>query len=501
MRPEKKSNQPQVVNVPRSNHHLLLWSLLIVALMRLSTLGMYPLMDKTEARYAEIAREMVATNNWVTPQLDPGVPFWGKPPFSFWLTAISFKIFGINELAARLPSWILSVLTVYLVYLLGTKLKNQTLGLLSAIILSTTGLFLGSAGSVMTDPSLVFSMTLSMVALAMSFLAESTKDKKRWGYLFFVGAGISFLAKGPVGWVLTFLPIVAWCIWHKQWKLLKINLPWGTGILLTLIIAIPWYVLAEQATPGFLKYFFVGEHWQRFVQKGWAGDLYGSAHAQFKGMIWFLMIPATMPWIFLLAAMAVRWFKDERLHKLKDDVWLSYLVLWLLSPLVFFSLASNILITYLLPSLPAFAILMAAALRSFNEELTPRPWFFSFKAFKYTALFFPLVGLLAAMTFLPIEGRRNSQWDIARLFQELRKDQTGSLFYIQSMPQSADFYAGGDAILVQDHYQQRLETELSDDNDDFFVIQKSDLNKFSPDLLTKIHKVGKFNKNILYREM
>lgn len=503
MKPEKNTKPPQAVNPLQFNHHFLLWALFVVALIRFSTLGMYPLMDKTEARYAEIAREMVATHHWITPQLDPGVPFWGKPPFSFWLTAISFKIFGINEFAARLPSLILSLLTVYLIYILGTKLKDQTLGLSSAIILSTTGLFLGSAGSVMTDPSLVFSMTLSMVSLAMSFLVESKKDKKCWGYLFFISIGISFMAKGPIGWVLTFLPIMIWCIWHKQWKYLKINLPWGTGILLTLMIAIPWYFLAEQATPGFLKYFFIGEHWQRFVQKGWTGDLYGSAHAQPKGMIWLMMIPAAMPWIFLLAAMAVWCFKnkDVRLRKLKDDVWLSYLVFWLLSPLLFFSLAGNILITYLLPSLPAFAILMAAALRSCNDEKTTRPWFSSFNAFKYTALFFPLVGLLAAVTFLPIEGRKNSQWDLVRVFKELRKDKTGSLFYIQSMPQSADFYADGDAVLIQDHYQEKMATELSDDNDDFFVIQESDLKKFSSELLAKIHEVGKFNKNILYQEI
>ncbi len=500
---ENKSKQLQASDIRPYNHIFLFWAIIAVFLIRLFTLGMYPLMDKTEARYAEIAREMVATNNWITPQLDPGVPFWGKPPLSFWLTAISFKIFGINEWAARLPSLILSIWTVYFVYLLGTKLRGQTFGLLSAIILSTTGIFWASAGSVMTDPSLVFAMTLSMISFAMVFLVESKADKMRWGYLFFIALGVSFITKGPIGWVLTWLPLTVWCIYHKQWNQLKQYLPWKKGICLTFMIAIPWYILAEQATPGFLKYFFIGEHFQRFIHKGWSGDLYGSAHAQPKGMIWVLMIPATMPWVILLAGMFTGWFKnfDHRLLKLKNNLWLSYLLLWCLSPLVFFTLAGNILITYLLPSLPAFAILMAIALSPFNNKLVVRPWFFSFKTFKYAALATPLVGLMAALTFLPVLGRKNSQWDLVKIFETQRTDKTGSLFYIQGMPPSADFYANGDAVLIQDEYQQKVENVLANHHDDFFVIQECDLNKFSPKILAYIYPIDKFNKNILYREL
>ena len=79
------------------------WVVLVAFMIRLTTLGLYPLGDTTEARYSEIARKMVETGNWITPQFDYGVPFWGKPPLSTWTRAASFELFGVSEFAARLP--------------------------------------------------------------------------------------------------------------------------------------------------------------------------------------------------------------------------------------------------------------------------------------------------------------------------------------------------------------------------------------------------------------
>ena len=94
----------------------LLYLILAAAILRLLSLALYPLMDTTEARYAEIARIMVELDDWVTPWFDYGVPFWGKPPMSFWLTAISFKTFGVNEFAARLPHWLAGLAVVWLTW-------------------------------------------------------------------------------------------------------------------------------------------------------------------------------------------------------------------------------------------------------------------------------------------------------------------------------------------------------------------------------------------------
>jgi len=125
--------------------------LAVIALTRLVSLGAFPLMDPTEGRYADIARVMVESGNWVTPQLEPGVPFWGKPPLWFWLTSLCYKVFGVHEFSARLPSFLFAVLTAALTFALGNSLRGKVFGLCCAVILSTSTLFYVIAGLVMLD--------------------------------------------------------------------------------------------------------------------------------------------------------------------------------------------------------------------------------------------------------------------------------------------------------------------------------------------------------------
>src|SRR5215467_11131131 len=94
----------------------LLYALGVLALLRMVSLGLYPLMDHTEARYADIARRMLQANDWITPWIGDGVPFWGKPPLSFWATRLSFEALGINEFAARLPHFLLGGLVAWAVW-------------------------------------------------------------------------------------------------------------------------------------------------------------------------------------------------------------------------------------------------------------------------------------------------------------------------------------------------------------------------------------------------
>src|SRR5690606_11878968 len=113
------------------------------------------------------------------------------------------------------------------------------------------------------------------------------------------------LAKGPVGIVLTVFPIAGWTVAFRSVGRVYTRLPWLSGTALTLLMGVPWFVLAEWKTPGFLRYYLVGEHFLRYVQSDWPGDLYGSAHARPRGTIWFYLLMVTLPWIFLIPA-AVR---------------------------------------------------------------------------------------------------------------------------------------------------------------------------------------------------
>lgn len=138
--------------------------------------------------------------------------------------------------------------------------------------------------------------TLSMAAFRIAINNKS--DRTIWGYLFFVGLAIGLLAKGPVALVMIGLPTFLWTLWRRKWSQVRQQLPWVTGLLLMNLLSAPWYLLAEYKTYGFLEYFFVGEHWKRFMVRGCKGDLYGSAHAMPRGIIWLFWLLAAFPWSF-----------------------------------------------------------------------------------------------------------------------------------------------------------------------------------------------------------
>src|SRR5512143_60375 len=158
------SNPPAAVrvSVAPDERRWLLWLLLFAIAVRIATLGAYPLMDNTEARYAEIARKMIETGDWITPQFQYGVPFWSKPPLSTWLTAGTYAALGVNEFAARFSSLVCCLVVLWITVDLARRRAIAGLGLKTALVLFTTPLFFISAGAVMTDPALTVGTTLSM---------------------------------------------------------------------------------------------------------------------------------------------------------------------------------------------------------------------------------------------------------------------------------------------------------------------------------------------------
>lgn len=180
-----------------------------------------------------------------------------------------------------------------------------------------------------------------------------------WGHLFFVGLAIGLLAKGPTAVVLTGIPIFLWLAIGWRWRLLA-RLPWLTGLAITVALTAPWYLAAEIKTPGFLRYFLIGEHIERFLVPGWDGDLYGTGHDQPKGMIWLFAAGVFLPWTAFAATLAVSPGKVGHAIRASDDGWLGYLALWSLSPLLLFTPAANILPAYVLPGVPAMSLLLVA---------------------------------------------------------------------------------------------------------------------------------------------
>jgi len=435
----------------------LLWLLVSVLAIRLGLAAALPFADTTEPRYAEIARIMAETGDWITPWFDYGVPFWGKPPLSFWTQALAFDLLGVTEFAGRLPSWLANAGIVYLIYATTRFLhttpdseRARTSGLWAALIYSTTALGFLSAGTVMTDSFLVLATTLVLASLIIRLQGGPAI----WGWLFFIGLALGLLAKGPLTLVLTGLPVFVWVALTRQWQTLWSSLPWVRGTLVMLLLALPWYVLAELKTPGFLDYFIVGEHFKRFLVSDWQGDLYGNAHDFTRGTIWLYLVMASFPWglIALIGWGLGRW-RGARL----DTGWqprrrgITGLVLaCALTPAVFFTFSGNILWTYVLPGLPFLAALTAGLFTTTSGRAVPK---YALAA----ALLIPAVGTAAGGWYALNPGQLKTERELIARLDALPGTVPGDLCYLNKAPFSARFYSRGKVrIMTPEALERRL---------------------------------------------
>lgn len=473
-----------------------LWGVLAVAAMvRLLSLGSYPLADTTEARYGEIARLMAATGDWITPQIHQGVPFWGKPPLSTWLSAISIRVLGVNEFAIRVPSFLLALLVLAMVYFIAVRQRGRDFALVATVVLALSALFFVSSGAVMTDPALLLGTTLSMIAFWRAMTAKE-RSALVWGYLFFVGLAIGLLAKGPVALILVGLPVGAWVVWQRQWGHVWRRIPWFSGLALCLALSAPWYYLAELKTPGFLDYFLIGEHWKRFMVSGWQGDLYGNAHSRPLGTIWLYGLVTALPWsLVLLASFFRKEFRQKAGLLLKRrDGWGVYLVLWSVAPMVFFSLAGNILWTYVLPGLPAFALLVAELMLPGQPEdsarrILPEPAVGKMMGVAVTTtLVFVLAWILVAGQIVP---PRKCQKGLIAAYQTARAESAGDLIYLFKRPHSAEFYSRGRALFVEQPAE--VDRYFQNGSNDYFAIKDGDLSRLPAEVRQRVTKLGEFN--------
>ena len=415
-----------------------LWYLLAFALiLRLLSLATYPLMDTTEARYGEMARLMVETGNWLTPQFDYGVPFWGKPPLFTWMSAAGIELFGLSEFAVRAPHWLAGVFTILLIAYFAKRTGQSAL--VAAVVLATCGIFSIAAGAVMTDIALTLAMTIAMLGFYLCWKGEgSQRTNNAWGYVGFVGLACGLLAKGPVATVIMGIAVFPWLVLQHgligAFKALWQRFPIVSGLALMLAIALPWYIMAEMATPGFIDYFIVGEHFKRFVVSGWEGDLYGSAHDEARGMIWVFWIQAAAPWSIVLPILAFARRQKIKEQNQTHSGLFSFLICWLISPLLLFTMAGNILPAYVLPGIPALGLLVAMLVVEKDKK-----WFSS------VALVLPVL-LMIAMVYLNL-GKANEKSDRI-IFNHIEDDAPS--YYIGKRPFSGQFYSLGQAKKITD---------------------------------------------------
>jgi 4-amino-4-deoxy-L-arabinose transferase-like glycosyltransferase len=328
-------------------------SWLILAALWLTLLflaGLRPLAVPDEGRYGEVGRWMLVSGDWLTPRLN-GMPFFHKPPYLYWLEAISLAIFGVNELAVRLVPALHAGLMLTVLYLAARAISTEHIARRAAIMLGCSLSFLVGGQYVNHDMLVATWIGMAIWCFAFAFVAGMTPDV--WlARLGFVACALGMLSKGLIGIALPGLVIFVWLIWTGQFKKI-LFLPWLSGLALFAVIALPWFVLSQQTYPDFFNYMFVGQQFNRYT-----AAVYNNPQPW-----WFYLLALSLllfPWVFF-ALSQVRRVTAATLtaSASMDAVWWKLCWVWVVAILVFFSIPHSKLIGYILPVIPPLALLSA----------------------------------------------------------------------------------------------------------------------------------------------
>jgi 4-amino-4-deoxy-L-arabinose transferase-like glycosyltransferase len=316
-------------------------------------LGERPLFDPDEGRYAEIPREMLNGGDWVIPHLNALV-YLEKPPLQYWLTALAFQALGQSEFAARLCTGLAGYLALLTVFLVGRDLWGFDAGLRAALLTAASALF------VLLGHQLTLDMLLSfwlLAALGCFLAAQARRDiPRRWrGWMLgcWAAMALAVLTKGLIGVLIPGATVGAYLAWQRDWTLLRrLNFRWGLPLFTA--IAAPWFVLAARANAHFLRFFFIREHFLRFATP-----------IEHRTQPWWFFMPVLvvgiMAWL-PQAARALLVVPGQRVQRGQFDA-LRLLWIWCVFVLVFFSISDSKLIPYILPAIPALALLCAGGER------------------------------------------------------------------------------------------------------------------------------------------
>lgn len=371
-----------------SSSHLLVIAAVVLSVVWFGMLGTYRLLDPDEGRYAEIPREMIASGDWVTPHLN-GLKYLEKPPLQYWATAIAFSVFGQHEWTARIWTALTGFLGILLIGSLGARIYGRNVGLIAAAV-QAGSLFYAVLGHVSTlDMGLCFGLQASLTGMVLLVHAPDRRAQVQASLTLAVGVALAFLSKGLVGIAIPVCVAALYVAVTRDWKFILHARPWWT-ITVLLLLAAPWIIAAADRNPEFLRYFFVHEHFQRFLSR---------VHDRYEP-VWFfipILLVGFMPWTpFLPEAMRNAW----RACRAGDRV-ATLLGIWSLFILLFFSVSQSKLIPYILPLFPALALLTARSLATMTPWIVARYLYISCAIWSSIAI----VGIVLYLTSVQLEIR------------------------------------------------------------------------------------------------
>jgi 4-amino-4-deoxy-L-arabinose transferase-like glycosyltransferase len=324
-------------------------------------LGNRGLNEPDEGRYSEMGREMLVTGDWLVPHLN-GVPHYAKPPWIYWCVALSFKLFGFNEWAARLPSAIAAAFTAWVVYCFGRKMESVVAGVISSLILVSMGLFFFTARLITPDMVLTACITFSIYCF-WSWQFEGC-TRSRWLWLMYVTMGIGFLDKGLLAIAIVFLTIIPFILIEKRYSYL-LHLKLIPGLVLVLAIALPWFLILCQLNPELYDFYLNGEIKDRLV----------SGHGRYHEVWYHLAFLPLDCWPWTLFIGYAIWIHVQRWRASAIDSPISiFLLCWFAVPFIFYSLLNSKLPTYILPVMPPLSLILGVWWGRWVQSSLTAPW-------------------------------------------------------------------------------------------------------------------------------
>ena len=324
---------------------------LIVAALYLLFLGRHGLHESDEGRYAEIAREMKDSGDLLIPTLN-GVPHFQKPPVIYWSTAASLAVLGENEMAARMVSLLAALGVLMLTYWIGRWWFDGTTGLAAVWLLAGSWQFFMLGRSLTPDMMMTF---WSTAAIAGFVWASWSGVFTRARFLpYFACMGIAFATKGPMGMLVPLFMGIAWQWGSRRSDRPRVRVPWIAGLLLTLVLALGWFVAASLRHPELGRYFFEFEFLNRFLSK---------THGRSQPIWYFIpvLLVGWLPWTPLLP-LAISGHREKRRSGDGERATHWALLGWLVVPFALLSLSGSKLMTYVLPLFPGIALWLANGL-------------------------------------------------------------------------------------------------------------------------------------------
>ncbi|CAN7769169.1 glycosyltransferase family 39 protein [Variovorax sp. LjRoot84] len=335
-----------------------LWPGLMIGLLALAWFGSLAtrsLIHPDEGRYATLALGMARSGDWVTPRLN-GLLYFEKPPLQYWIGALSFQWFGITEFAARLWPGLAGFLTVLMVGFTAARLWGREAGIRAMAIAASTTWIVVNSHFLTLDAGLTFFLTLTLCAVLIAGSERSNARARRgWIWLAWAAMAAAVLSKGLVGVVIPGAVLLLVSLWRRDFGLWR-GMHWVSGLLIFFAIAAPWFVLVSLRNPGFAEFFFIHEHFARYLTE---------VHRH-EGAWWYylpLLLVGLLPWTGGLPWLLRKNKLDA--DRESDPITARHvLIVWSVFVLVFFSASGSKLPSYILPMFPALALLFALQLRN-----------------------------------------------------------------------------------------------------------------------------------------